>query len=139
MLLAAPTTLLAAAVTVLAALICLGTAMLVARTRNRHGIAPPAMTGCPEVERALRVQGNTVEQALIFLPLLWMAALYFQGWIPGIIGVIWCVGRILYAAGYMAEPKKREVGFAISAFSTLALAILAIIGISGAWIATAAS
>ena len=40
------------------------------------------MTGAPELERALRVQGNTVEQFVIFLPALWLAALYFQGWVP---------------------------------------------------------
>ena len=103
MTLSAPATLLTAAVTLLAVLIALATAILVARTRRRVKIQPPAMTGAPELERALRVQGNTVEQFIIFLPALWLAALYFQGWVPPLIGLIWCLGRILYALGYMAE------------------------------------
>src|SRR3954467_11633185 len=102
MMLSAPATLLTAAVTLLAVLIAIGTAMLVARTRTVTGIQPPAMSGDPRVERALRVQGNTGESFIVFLPALWLAALYFQGWIPPIIGLVWCLGRVVYAMGYMA-------------------------------------
>ena len=77
MLLAAPVTILTAAVTILAALICQWTAIRVGRVRRRHKIDSPAMTGARELELALRVQGNTVEQIVLFLPLLWVAALYF--------------------------------------------------------------
>ena len=58
------------------------------------------MTGAPELERAVRVQGNTVEQFVIFVPALWLAAMYFQGWIPAALGLIWCLGRLIYAIGY---------------------------------------
>ena len=135
MLLATPAIILTAAITILAALICLGTAILVARTRARHKIEVPAMSGDFKVECALRVQGNTVEQIVIFLPLLWVAALYFHytGWLVPLIGLCWCLGRVLFAFGYMAEPKKRGPGFVISVFSSLALAILAIIGVVQAW------
>jgi len=133
MLLAAPATILTAAVTVLAALICLGTAILVARTRATHKVAAPAMTGALPVECALRVQGNTLEQAVVFLPLLWMAAIYFQGWLPPILGLVWCLGRIIYAIGYMSAPNRRAPGFILSVLSSIALAILAIVGIAGAW------
>ncbi len=135
MLLAAPVTILTAAVTILAALVCLGTAILVARTRRQHNLFPPAMTGVPEVERALRVQGNTIEQMMIFLPLLWVAALYFHmiGWLVPALGLVWCIGRIIFALGYMAEPKKRALGFGLCIFSTLTLAILAVIGVVQAW------
>jgi glutathione S-transferase len=138
MMLAAPATLLTAAATLLAVLIALWTAILVARTRGRVGIKPPATTGSPELECALRVQANTVEQFIIFLPALWLAALYFQGWIPGVLGLAWCIGRILYALGYRAEkPGGRETGFFISILSTLALIVLAGIGIVMAWLASA--
>src|SRR6059058_3213204 len=71
--------------------------------RRRNNLPPPAMIGVAEVERALRVQGNTVEQVVIFLPLLWVAALYFHmvGWLVPIIGLVWCIGRIVFALGYM--------------------------------------
>ena len=130
MTLSAPATLLSAAVTVLAVLVALWTAILVARTRRRVGIAPPATTGSPELECALRCQANTVEQIVIFLPALWLATLYFQGWIPGVLGAVWCIGRIIYALGYRAEkPGARAPGYSISVLSTLALIVLAAIGI----------
>ena len=138
--LSAPATLLTAVVTLLAVLVALWTAILVARTRRRVGISPPATTGSPELECVLRVQANTVEQFIIFLPALWLAALYFQGWIPGILGLCWCAGRIVYAIGYRADkPGARAPGFFIAILSTLALIVLAAIGIVQAWMAVSAA
>jgi len=136
--LAAPATLLTAAVTLFAILIAIGTAILVARVRRSTGIQPPAMSGDPRLERALRVQGNTVEGFIVFLPALWLAALYFPGWAPPIIGLVWCLGRIFYAAGYAANAERRHLGFAICIFAVLILVILAAIGIFNAWVAATA-
>ena len=140
MILSAPATLLTAAVTLLAVLVALWTAILVARARSRTGIKPPAVTGSPDLECALRVQANTVEQFILFLPALWLAALYFQGWVPPIIGAIWCLGRILYGVGYRADkPTARAPGFGISILATLVLIVLGGIGIVLAWIAASAT
>ena len=137
MILSAPATLLTGLVTLLAIVIAIGTAMLVARVRTVTGVHPPAMTGDPRVERALRVQGNTVEGFIAFLPALWLAAIYFQGWIPPVIGLVWCLGRIAYAVGYMKAADRRHVGFLICILSVFALVILAGIGIVRAWMVTA--
>jgi len=133
MTLSAPATLLTALVSLLAILIAIGTAILVARVRTATGVLPPAMSGNPRVERALRVQGNTVEGFIVFLPALWLAAIYFQGWAPPVIGLVWCLGRIAYAVGYMADASRRHLGFAICIFAVLILVILAAIGIVEAW------
>jgi uncharacterized membrane protein YecN with MAPEG domain len=133
--LASPAIILTAAVTLLTVLVMVYAFVLVGRMRSRHGIHAPAMTGHPEVERALRIQGNTVEQVVIFLPLLWVAALYFQGWWAPALGTVWCVGRIVYAVGYLADAKKRSLGFMISILASLGLLVLAIIGIVQAWMA----
>jgi glutathione S-transferase len=133
----APATLLTAIATALAILISVWTAILVARARRRTKIEAPAMTGSPDLERALRVQGNTLEQFAIFVPALWLAAIYFQGWIPAVLGLIWCLGRIVYAFGY-GDAKQRFPGFALTIFPTLILTILAIIGIVQAWMAATA-
>jgi len=131
----APAILLTAGVTALSILMCIGFAMLVARTRRATGIQPPTMSGDPRLERALRVQGNTMEGFVVFLPALWLAAIFFHGWLPPIIGLIWCAGRIIFAAGYMTAAEKRHIGFAISMFSVLALVALGVIGIVSAWLA----
>ncbi|HVZ27941.1 MAG TPA: MAPEG family protein [Rhizomicrobium sp.] len=134
--LAAPAVALSAAVTLLAILIAIGFAILVARTRRATGIQPPAMSGDPRLERALRVQGNTVEGFIVFVPALWLATLYFQGWVPPVIGLIWCLGRIVFAVGYMQAAEKRHIGFTISILSVLALVILAGIGVVQSLIVT---
>jgi uncharacterized membrane protein YecN with MAPEG domain len=139
MTISAPATLLTAVATLLAVVIALWTAIRVARTRGRVGIFPPATTGSPELECALRAQANTVEHIVIFLPALWVATLYFQGWIPPAIGLLWCLGRILYALGYRADkPGRREPGFITGMLSTIALIVLAGIGIVQAWIVASA-
>ena len=140
MTLSAPATLLTAAVTLLAVLVALWTAILVSRTRRKVGIPPPAVTGSPDLECALRVQANTVEQFILFLPALWVAAIYFGGWIVPAIGLIWCVGRILFALGYKAiKPQARAPGFALTILSTLVLVVLGVIGIVQAWMAVSAT
>lgn len=132
MMLAAPATILTGIVTLLAVLISLAFMIGVARTRFRVRIDAPAMSGHPDLERAVRIQANTVEQFVIFLPSLWLAALYFQGWLPPIIGLIWCLGRIIYAFVY-GTHKQRFPGFALTILPTLILVVLAAIGLIGAW------
>ena len=62
------------------------------------------------------------------MPSLWLAALYFQGWIPAVLGLVWCLGRVIYVPLYLAG-KNRFAGFALTIFPTLILTLLAIIGI----------
>ena len=133
MLLATPDIILTAAVTILAALICLWTAILVARTRGKHKVSPPAMTGSFAVECALRVQGNTVEQIVIFLPLLWVAALYFHSHrLAGAADRAVLVHRPHSSSPPAIWPSRRSAAPAlrISVFSSIALAIL---GVTWAW------
>lgn len=134
--LAEPAVILTGFVTLAAILITLGFAILVGQTRSRVRIDAPAMTGHADLERALRIQGNTVEQIVVFLPALWLAALYFQGWLPPIIGAVWCLGRIIYAIAY-GTHKQRLPGFALTVLPSVILIVLAFTGLFGAWTASA--
>jgi glutathione S-transferase len=129
-------TLLSAGVTVLAVILGIYTMMLVGRMRGKHGVKAPAMTGAPEFERAVRVQMNTLEQFVLFLPLLWLATLYpvLSGYLAPWLGLIWLIGRVMYASGYMADPKKRSSGFLIAGVAQLGLLVLSIVGIVHAWL-----
>lgn len=138
MTLAAPATLLTAVVTLLAILVSVGLQINTGKVRGRTGIKPPAMSGDPALEAAVRAEGNTVEQYVLFLPALWLAALYFQGWMPPILGLVWCLGRVWYAVGYMSQPDKRYPGYMLTVLSALALIVLAVIGMVQAWMASAA-
>jgi uncharacterized membrane protein YecN with MAPEG domain len=136
MLLSAPAIILTAAVTLLAVVISIGAGILVARTRRATGIHPPVMTGDPRLERALRVQGNTLEQFAVFVPALWVATLYFPGWWAPALGLVWCTGRLIYAVLYM-RARPRFLGFGLTIFPTLILIVLAAIGVAQAWLASA--
>ena len=139
--LAAPATLLSAAVTILAALLLIYMIVPVGRARGKHGIQAPAMTGHEDLERAVRVHMNTIEQFVIFLPLLWVATTYFHlvGWLPAALGLVWIIGRIMYMQGYLADPAKRSTGFLVTAVASIGLLILSVIGVVMAWMAVTAA
>lgn len=110
-----------AIVTIAALLVYVWMAVRVTLARSKAGIQPPAMTGDPVLERHIRVQANTLEWLPLFLPSLWLFAIYWSDLVATILGVIWIFGRIVYALGYVAAPGKREAGFIIQALATAIL------------------
>lgn len=134
---ATPATVLSAFATLLATMVLIYTFGQAGRMRGKHKIVAPAMTGHPQFERAVRVQMNTIEQFVIFLPLLWLATTYFRiiGWLPALLGFVWCLGRMIYSVGYMTDPEKRHVGFLVAALANGVLLILTLYGLLATWIA----
>lgn len=112
-------TLLPAAYTLLTVLLMGATSFVVSRARGRYGIQAPATTGHPAFERAFRVQMNTLEAAAMYLPALWVDALYGSSWALAAGGLLWFAGRLWYAWGYLEEPRKRSSGFGIAALGLL--------------------
>jgi uncharacterized membrane protein YecN with MAPEG domain len=110
-----------AVVTLLSLLAYFATVFQVGRARGKSGIHAPAMTGDPLLERAVRVQSNMLEWLPVFLPSLWIFATYWNELVAAGTGVVWIIGRLLYSAGYMADPAKRSTGFLIQ---LLACAVL---------------
>lgn len=110
-----------AIVTLVALLVYVWMAARVAFARKKAGIHPPAMTGDPILERHIRVQANTLEWLALFLPSLWLFAVYWSDLVAALLGGVWIVGRIVYALGYVADPGKRELGFGIQALATAVL------------------
>ena len=101
----------------------------VGRARVKYKVLPPQMTGEPDFERVLRVQQNTLEQLVFFLPLLWLFSFYVSPlWGAG-IGAVWLVGRIVYAWGYYQAAEKRNIGFGISFISGIVLLLGSLCGI----------
>jgi glutathione S-transferase len=87
-----------AAATLLALLLHLVLTMRVGRARARYGIKAPAVTGNEHFERAYRIQMNTVEQMVFFLPALWLCAVLLSDIAAAVGGLIWVIGRAVYAA-----------------------------------------
>lgn len=118
-----------ALVTLLNVLLLVATVFAVGRARGKYGIKAPATGGHEGFERAYRVQMNTLEQTVLFLPTLWLAATHgFAGW-AGIAGLVWIVGRVWYFAAYLADPAKRGGGFVTGMLAWLAVLVLAAIGV----------
>jgi uncharacterized membrane protein YecN with MAPEG domain len=105
-------------VTLLALVAYLGTVIHCARMRARHRIMAPATSGHPDYERAFRIQQNTLEQLVLFLPALWLFSTLVNPLAGAALGAIWVAGRVVYALSYARAPEKRGPGF-IVAFVTL--------------------
>ena len=116
-----------AIVTCLALLFYFYTSACVARARATFGVKAPAITGNPDFERVFRVQMNTLEWLPIFLPSLWLFAMYVSDAIAAILGVVWILGRILYMTGYSEAAEKRGRGFMVQASAAAILLFGAII------------
>lgn len=112
---------LTALVTLMAIAFYFFTAINVSRWRTKTGVKVPAMSGHPDFERAFRIQMNTLEWMPIFLPALWLFAIYISDAIAAGIGVIWIIGRIVYFVGYSKAAAKRGMGFAIQSIAAMAL------------------
>ena len=104
----------AALITSLTVLLMFVTGILVGRARGKYQITAPATSGHPDFDRVFRAQMNTLEQAVIFLPVLWLASLYANEAYATYFGFAWLLGRILYVAGYIKEAGKRGMGFMVS-------------------------
>jgi len=102
--------------------------LLVGRARGKYGVNAPATAGHPVFERYFRVHYNTLEQLVVFVPSMWLYGTYVSpSWAAG-LGLVYIVGRFTYLVGYIADPRKREVGFGLSALPLLILLLGALWG-----------
>jgi uncharacterized membrane protein YecN with MAPEG domain len=115
-------------ITWLTLLLLFGVAVNVGRARGRYRGAAPATTGSPEFEREYRVQMNTLENALAFLPALWLAAWYWNPAWASACGAVWLAGRVWYALAYVRDPAKRSGGFGLSMLAFFVLLGSAAVG-----------
>lgn len=102
---------------------------LTGRARSQSGLKAPAVTGHEGFERMYRVQMNTLEILIAFLPGLFLAAKYWPMPLVVGLGIVYVIGRHVYWRAYVSEPSKRALGFMLSMLPTLLLLILALVGI----------
>lgn len=122
---------LAAVDTILACLVTLAMGGWTGYLRSKHKIAAPAVVGHPLFERAHRTHLNTVENLVLFIPMLWIASAFYGGQIPFWLGLVWVASRIIYAIGYaQANPELREPGAGIGFLALFGLLALSIIGLT---------
>jgi uncharacterized membrane protein YecN with MAPEG domain len=116
-------------VTVLAVLQFILFGFQVASARDKYGVKAPATTGNELFERFFRIQQNTLELLVCFIPGIYLFSRYFNPLWAAALGVIYLAGRQIYAAAYAKVPAKRSLGYGLS---FLPVAILLIGGLIGA-------
>lgn len=111
----------AAFITLLNVLVLIFAMALVGRARGKYGIKAPAITGNDDFERSFRAHQNTLEQTVMFLPVLWIASLNgFEMW-AHFLGAAWILSRVWYIVAYNKSAASREWPFMIGAFALVAL------------------
>jgi glutathione S-transferase len=104
-------------------------AVLCGKARGRYKVEAPATTGNEIFERYYRVQMNTLELLILFIPLLYIAAKYWNPLLCAGVGFIFIVGRILYFRAYIKDPATRSFGYGLSALPVIVLLVAALFGI----------
>ena len=88
--------------------------MLAGVQRMKTGVEAPAISGNDMFERYFRVHYNTMEQLVIFVPSIYLYGTYISvNWAAG-LGVVFIIGRFVYLKMYIANPKKRGIGFGLT-------------------------
>ncbi|MBU6166547.1 MAG: MAPEG family protein [Alphaproteobacteria bacterium] len=99
----------------------------VGQARAAYGVPAPLSGGHPEFDKRYRVQMNTVEQLVWFVPALIIAVPVLGDLVAGSLAAVWSLGRILFALAYYRDPAKRSLGFVLTLLPT------AILLLAGAW------
>ena len=101
---------------------------MVGSARVRYKVPAPATTGDPIFERYFRVQQNTLEQLIVFIPSIFIFAAYVHMIAAAALGFIFVVARAIYAMGYVRDPEKRAGGATATFLVNLILVLGALIG-----------
>lgn len=100
------------------------------QARRTSGLKAPAVTGHEGFERMYRVQMNSLEMIIIFLPALFISANYWSPLLISSIGMIYIVGRFIYWRAYVTDPATRSLGFMLTMIPTFLLIVLGLVGIA---------
>ncbi len=101
---------------------------LCGQSRARSGVAAPATSGNLEFERYFRVQQNTLEQLIVFIPAMLLFGAYVSFPVGAGLGLVFVLGRALYARGYYRDPAQRGPGFGLTMLANITLSIGGTVG-----------
>lgn len=112
-----------AIIVVLALLQYIYFSLQVGKARGTYEVSAPVVSGHPIFERHYRVQMNTLEQLIVFIPAVFLFGYYGNAMVAAALGAVYLVGRFLFASSYVADPAKRSLGFMLSFLPTVVLLV----------------
>jgi glutathione S-transferase len=95
--------------------------MQVGAARGRYGIKAPATSGHDLFDRYFRVQQNSLESLVVFLPGLYLFSGHVSPLWAAALGAVYLIGRQLYAMAYVKNPASRGPGYGISMLAAVVL------------------
>lgn len=101
--------------------------VLVGKARDRFKVAAPAISGHEGFERYYRVQMNTIEMLVMFIPSILLAATYWSPYLMAVLGLSYLIGRVLFFRAYVTS-QKRTIPFMMGFIPILLFLILGILG-----------
>ena len=100
----------------------------VGKARVTYKVAAPATTGNEVFERYFRVQMNTLELLVMFVPAMYIFGQYWGGYLAAALGAVYLVGRLIYFTSYVKDPKSRSMGYGLSVTPIMVMVVGAIVG-----------
>jgi uncharacterized MAPEG superfamily protein len=97
--------------------------------RGKYGVDAPRTTGNETWERLFRVQQNTMEQLVLFIPAMMAFSYYLSPRWALLPGIVFLLGRQLYSWEYVSKPPSRTPGMALTLLANTALLVGALAGI----------
>lgn len=102
-------------------------------SREKLGIEAPKTTGDERFERLFRVQMNTLEQLVMFIPATYAFAAYVSTRWVWLFGALFIAGRLVYSAAYVGDPKKRGPGMAMTLLANVAMVVGVLVALAKHW------
>ena len=97
--------------------------------RGKYKVDAPACEGDENWNRLFRVQQNTLEQLIIFIPACYAFSFYLgELWVL-LPGFVFILGRFIYSSEYIKDPKSRTPGMALTLLSNVVLVLGALFGL----------
>ncbi len=95
----------------------------VGMARGKYHVDAPACEGDETWSRLFRIHQNTLEQLVVMIPAVYAFAYYVSSMWVLAIGGVFLIGRFLYSAEYLKDPKTRVPGMVLTMLANMTLVL----------------
>lgn len=101
----------------------------VGAARDKYKVNAPNCEGDETWTRMFRIHQNTMEQLIMLIPATYAFAYYTSSTWVLLPGAAFIIGRFLYSAEYLKDPKSRAPGMSITLAANATLIIGGLVGL----------